>query len=39
MVQLTAQSEALAKELETLQRKHAHDVCQAQAREQELLEL
>nr|XP_020728202.1 coiled-coil domain-containing protein 89 [Odocoileus virginianus texanus] len=39
VVLLTARSKALATELETLQRKYAQDVCQAQAREQELLEL
>ncbi|XP_069890756.1 coiled-coil domain-containing protein 89 [Dipodomys merriami] len=36
VLQLTARSEALAKELETLKQKHAWDACQAQAREKEL---
>ncbi|XP_039704164.1 coiled-coil domain-containing protein 89 [Pteropus medius] len=39
VLQLTTQSEALAKELETLKQRYAQDACQAQAREKELLEL
>ncbi|XP_003129771.1 coiled-coil domain-containing protein 89 [Sus scrofa] len=39
VAQLTAQSEALAKELETLKQRSAQDACQAQAREKELLKL
>ncbi|XP_038424347.1 coiled-coil domain-containing protein 89 [Canis lupus familiaris] len=39
VLQLTARSEALSKELETLKQRCAQDACQAQAREKELLEL
>ncbi|KAB1272328.1 Coiled-coil domain-containing protein 89 [Camelus dromedarius] len=39
VLQLTAQSEALAKELQTLKQRCAQDACQAQAREKELLAL
>lgn len=39
VLQLTARSEVLAKELETLKQRCAQDACQAQAREKELLEL
>ncbi|XP_008053915.1 coiled-coil domain-containing protein 89 [Carlito syrichta] len=39
VLQLTAQSEALTRELETLQQRCAQDSCQALARERELLEL
>ncbi|XP_057605957.1 coiled-coil domain-containing protein 89 [Hippopotamus amphibius kiboko] len=39
VVQLTARSEALTKELETLKQSSAQDARQAQAREKELLEL
>ncbi|XP_012594132.1 coiled-coil domain-containing protein 89 [Microcebus murinus] len=39
VLQLTARSEALSKELETLRHRCAQDACQAQAREKELLEL
>ncbi|XP_037696793.1 coiled-coil domain-containing protein 89 [Choloepus didactylus] len=39
VLHLTAQSEALAKELETLKHRYAQDASQAQAREKELLEL
>uniref|UniRef100_A0A8C9DHH2 Coiled-coil domain-containing protein 89 n=1 Tax=Prolemur simus TaxID=1328070 RepID=A0A8C9DHH2_PROSS len=39
VLQLTARSEALTKELETLKHRCAEDACQAQAREKELLEL
>ncbi|XP_007448882.1 PREDICTED: coiled-coil domain-containing protein 89 [Lipotes vexillifer] len=37
--QLTARSEALTKELESLKQRSAQETCQAQAREKELLEL
>ncbi|EFB29205.1 hypothetical protein PANDA_005560, partial [Ailuropoda melanoleuca] len=39
VLQLTARSEALSKELETLKQRCAQEACQAQAREKELLEL
>lgn len=39
VLQLTTQSEALTKELETLKQRYAQDACQAQAREKELMEL
>uniref|UniRef100_A0A8C3VV33 Coiled-coil domain-containing protein 89 n=1 Tax=Catagonus wagneri TaxID=51154 RepID=A0A8C3VV33_9CETA len=39
VAQLTARSEALAKELETLKQRSAQDACQSQARVKELLEL
>ncbi|XP_076968189.1 coiled-coil domain-containing protein 89 [Tamandua tetradactyla] len=39
ILHLTAQSEALAKELETLKHRYAQDASRAQAREKELLEL
>ncbi|XP_006092961.1 coiled-coil domain-containing protein 89 [Myotis lucifugus] len=39
VLQLTAGSEALAQELETLKQRCAQDACRAQAREKELLEL
>ncbi|KAM8816614.1 coiled-coil domain-containing protein 89 [Rhynchonycteris naso] len=39
VLQLTAQNEALAKELEKLKQKYAQDACRAQAREKELQEL
>ncbi|XP_049569418.1 coiled-coil domain-containing protein 89 [Orcinus orca] len=39
VLQLTARSEALTKELESLKQRSAQEACQAQAREKELLEL